>query len=562
MPNMDDIAFFESSPYRHRGGIWSDASRFEKTRPHSPMPASDDSQSTASAPPVIVSEPFSPSRPLAASQVSDMPDNDSDDFRPASVLPIIQDQATSVKEPDPCEHIHCHYHRPFLMLLPAILTDRSQSEPLAVDEERGRSPSIYPVARSSSDIPPEIYEPVDSSMDAPVLEFPSSHSRRPSVHSVRSHGSGKSTDSPEPSTTPRKSSDASRDHPTSPSPSSFLSTLKSKAGDKQALSNTARETMRKWGVNWSNLKKKEFSSEETGDPASKLRSKVEIVGNKRASYAEVRAAVAERRDRGLNAQTEEDGGSSRSTSPASLAEALNSKDIARGGHEPPLGVPSLSHQTGRGPTTPALASNKSLPSVSRVNTDIDAISDTSEDEVRPIPIRAQPQAKTMTIPGIHASHRGEVMSMGYVAPQPSLLSEAVKSKNPTIQSVYRLWRNPINTGQESDVPALIEQTEPSPSTEVHSTQLPLLQGPGPVQHPPPLPPRPVPGTLLHSSRRNQSGLPSTEPMEMEGDAVLSGEPVASLSDEMTPSATTISTTTTSAINTPPPLPPRRISSTA
>lgn len=319
--------------------------------------------------------------------------------------------------------------------------------------------------------------------------------------------------------------------------------------------------MRKWGVNWSNLKK-EFSSEENGDLGSKLRSKVESVSNKRSSYAEVRAAVAERRDRERSTQSEEEGNSSRSTSPA---RGSRGKDAVGGERGSQLSVPSLVQQTSKRSITPVLAPKKSQPSVSLVNTDIDATDDISEDEVRPAPIQAQPQAKTMTIPGIHASHRGEVMSMGYVAPQPSVLSDSLKSKNPAIQSVYRLWRSPGNTGQtgqDSDTKQNGASTTPGP--EDQSPQ-PPLQAPGLArQTPPPLPPRSVPTApprLNDVVVQDQPGtLSSADPAEAKGDA-LSGEAVASLSDEMTLDATIIPSTT-SIVNAPPPLPPRRIQSTA
>lgn len=78
--------------------------------------------------------------------------------------------------------------------------------------------------------------------------------------------------------------------------SAFLSTLKSKAADKQALSNSAKETMRKWGVNWGGLRKESSGGDELPDHGS-TRSEGSQGQKSRASYAEVRAAVAERKER-------------------------------------------------------------------------------------------------------------------------------------------------------------------------------------------------------------------------------------------------------------------------
>ncbi|KAF5352406.1 hypothetical protein D9756_005827 [Leucocoprinus leucothites] len=530
MPNMDDIAFFDSHLYEHRGGIWSDASRTETARTSSPVPAPDDMQSTVSAPPVIPSESSPEGVPLPSDRSPGSHEPENSESRPASVIPIVYEQDTPMKEQD---------------LL--ILMDKSRSEPSLSDEQRGRSPSIHSVVQSSRDIPPEIFEPVQDVTDDFAQGSPSSRSRTPSVHSVKSYKSGKSTETtPDASTTPRKSSETSREPPTSPSPSSFLSTLKSKAGDKQALSNTARETMRKWGVNWTNLKK-EFNSEENGDIASKLRSKMDGSSNKRASYAEVRAAVAERRERERSSGAEEEGSSSRSTSPG--------EEGARNETQPNL--PTGQQQAGkRSFTSPVIASKKSLPSVSRVNTDIDATDDISEDEVRPTPIQAQPQAKTMTIPGIHASHKGEVMSMGYVAPQPSLLSESVKSKNPAIQSVYRLWRNPVDAGEDTTVSGKRTGSEvEAPQSPPASQASRLVQ-----QTPPPLPPRRAHGASPHLNWEEHPGISqSVETAKVSGYEVELDE---QLSDEVKVNAGTLESTISSNENAPPPLPPRRISSTA
>ncbi|KXN88919.1 hypothetical protein AN958_06790 [Leucoagaricus sp. SymC.cos] len=542
MPNMDDIAFFDSSSYKHRGGIWSDASWLEAARSGPrPQSTSEEVQSTISAPPALSSESSSGGATSSVDRAPGGPESESDESRPASVIPVVHEQDTLTKEQEL-----------------STLMDRSRSEPVLPDEQRGRSPSIHPVVHSSADILPDISEPAEDVIDDATLEPPSSHSRTPSIYSVKSHRSGKSTDyGTDTSTTARRSSEGSREPPTSPGPSSFLSTLKSKAGDKQTLSNTAKETMRKWGVNWSNLKK-ELSSEENGDIASKLRNKIDGSSSKRGSYAEVRAAVVERRERERGPAAEEEGVSNRSPSPEDGA-----KDKSVVSDESELNASSASQQVGKRLFTPVLAPKKSLPSVSRVNVDIDATDDISEDEIRPAPIQAQPQAKTMTIPGIHASHKGEVMSMGYVAPQPSLLSDSVKAKNPAIQSVYRLWRNPVSSGQSSDVPesgkttmAEARPAESPPGPQTHGTA---------QQTPPPLPPRRVSGASPHlNGPEKQSEIMfSTEAEDVSNRDILeSDEEIGSMSSEVTQNDTTLRSTATTSPNAPPPLPPRRISSPA
>ncbi|KAF9451365.1 hypothetical protein P691DRAFT_807920 [Macrolepiota fuliginosa MF-IS2] len=526
MPNMDDIAFFESSAYQHRGGIWSDASRSEQSRHPSPPAAADESQSINSAPSIILSNPSTEGSPPPAKRDSSSPEAESEGSRPASVISVVQEQGIPVAGQDLFN-----------------LKERARSEPVLEEERRGRSASVHSIVRPSSNIPPEIHKPAVDAVDELGLEPSPPHSRRSSVYSVKS---GKSAEVASEPLTPRKSSDAPRDLTSSTSPSSFLSTLKSKAGDRQALNNTAREAMRKWSVNWNNLKK-EFSSEENGDLTSRLRSKMEGSSNRRSSYTD------EHQEDERDNQPEEEGHPSRSVSPA--GDLKDSNELG-----PQLSIPSLIQQASKRSIAPVLASKKSLPSVSRVNADIGANDDISEDEVRPapMPIQAQPQAKTMTIPGIHVSHRGEVMSMGNVAPQTNVFPDAIKSKNPAMQSVYRLWRNPGNIAQDSDS----KQAEASATmleTDVQSLHpQPPPQTPGLIREtPPPLPPRSTPRPKDNATRENL-----VDALKSVGDAALSDESVALLSDEVIVDAPVMSSSTTSTMNAPPPLPPRRIQSTA
>ncbi|KAF7347443.1 hypothetical protein MVEN_01500300 [Mycena venus] len=135
---------------------------------------------------------------------------------------------------------------------------------------------------------------------------------------------------------------------------------------------------------------------------------------------------------------------------------------------------------------------RSSPSVSRSNT-----LEPSEAPSTPSPIHMQPQAKMMTIPGIHASHRGEVMSMGYVAPQPPSPSPEAKVKNPAIQSVYRLWKSPAASAEVSSdaAPEVVSSSSSSssssrtPTADEGSKPLPVPGSPPMRPTPPPLPPR-------------------------------------------------------------------------
>jgi len=414
--------------------------------------------------------------------------------------------------------------------------DKSRSISPISEEGQSYSPSIRSVVYASASTAPETYEPIQDISGDFGLEQPSSRSRTSSIHSAKSHKSSISIDTTaEPGITPRRSSEVPREPSASPSAASFLSTLKSKAGDKQTLS-TARETMRRWGINWTNMKK-EIGPEESGDIASKPRDKMDGNNNRRASYADVRAAVVERRDRERSSATGEEG---------DLGHAPSLENDTKDSCEDEIhSNPSGNQQVGKHClASSTVTSNKASPSVSRINTDTNA-TDILEDGVRPIPIRAQPQAKVMMIPGIHASHRGEVMSMGYVAPQPDVLSETVKLKNPTIQSVYRLWSRPVSLDQNLHVSGKATGSETDLSTPLQTHK--LIQ-----QSPPPLPPRKFPGT---SSLLNEAEIPeSTGTSKAEGD-----EKPESVSYDRIRHAATL---TTSSIDVPPPLPPRRLSSTA
>lgn len=412
MPNMDDIAFFESSSYKHRGGIWSDAVKTQKDPTIQRQDLVEEQEAPAEE---LDSEEQLPERPSSAtpSWMETLPSsNDSADS------PLLEEDAGAEVKRGRSNEIEKN------------IAGRSHSEPdMVVSPHSGNGER----------------QPKES-----VIVQPMTHNRRSSSRGHESSDSEPGTSLTEPPT-PTKASEQSRTM--TGSPSSFLSTLKSRASDKQALSNTAKEAMRKWGVNWGGLRKDSNNAEDMPDHGTVgTRSSRSETANSRTTYAEVRAAVEERKREKFD-----------ETQPSTLT-APKERRI------------SLTSNTGK--------------------TRFEDNNAWTEDSQEPgssgstfSPIHVQPQGKTMMIPGIHASHRGEVMSMGYVAPQSP--PESSKSKNP----VYRLWKS---TQQPS------ESTDTSITTQDDRSEDRSLSSP-PRATPPPLPPRRTPTSVTR---------PSLEPSEV------------------------------------------------
>jgi hypothetical protein len=325
--------------------------------------------------------------------------------------------------------------------------------------------------------------------------------------------------SPPPDARPTKS-------PVPPHQSSLLSTLKSRAGDRQALSNTAKETTRKWTVNWGGLKKDRDSSvASSANTQDGLDDRPRSTSHTmKSSYAEIRAAVDGRKEK-------ERRSSEGPSAPMHIPD--------RGHRERTGSVSSMNNPQGSSLSSSQTESSMVLPSSAGWSTDpwvdetppeleyqqppaidVDGMPLDSEDvngegpapavaAFPPTPpqrpIQSQPsQGKTMTIPGIHARNRGEVMSMGYVPPSPP----APEAKA-GVSSVYRLWKHsPVTQSEQSDgdgdaehagshsLPILTAdsaQTSPEPTPT-------LIARP----HAPPLPPR-MPASL-HSIPSDSSSL--------------------------------------------------------
>lgn len=462
MPNMDDIAFFDTGPYEHRGGIWSDACR----KPHvSTMggtpPVPDDVQSVASAPLPEISRLSSGDQAPADLSINNAVPGDST---------AVEDTADSsrnntrrrtwfatVRNEDPVAPDF------FFEGLPG---DSEGTRGRTAESEKSTGPRSQSVPKAESlQVPEPEKEGSEGPQFATHLRPPTSR-RSSSQHSLKLEQEEEATPPRTKSTptTPRKNSDVSQTA-SSITPPSFLATLKSKAAaaDKQAISNTAKETIRKWGVNWGGFKKdtnnlsqpSEEPSQSGGSPPRFLAEGSAAAHRSRTSYAEVRAAVTERKERERTTSHLEDSPDSAETQYRARLASNPKKTLPNGSV---CSDTTLNPSTVTSPprlVTPRLTPKKSTPSISRVSTEVNTQDSVTPEEAKHAPIHVQPQAKTMSIPGIHASHRGEVQSMGYVAPQlpPSTGPSETMLKNPAIQTVYRLWKTP--SGQEA-----VHRTQP------------------------------------------------------------------------------------------------------
>jgi hypothetical protein len=164
------------------------------------------------------------------------------------------------------------------------------------------------------------------------------------------------------------------------------------------------------------------------------------------------------------------------------------------------------------------------------------------------PIQSQPsQGKTMTIPGIHARNRGEVMSMGYVPPSPP----APEAKA-GVSGVYRLWKSSsVSQSEQPDGDGDVEHAAlHSPDLTADSTETPPEPTTTSTARPqaPPLPPRTP--TSLHPIPNDSSRL---------SPASAALKSIASRDEEYrAQDGESIETSSSPPVSPKPPLPPRKI----
>lgn len=565
---MDDISFFESVEYEHRGGLWADAVRLDK-----PMTAPTPEVATKPSANVVGSHPSEETVPstLVHAHSEEEPATETPSL---DSIPIIHPVTTSSEKASATARRRSWFSPVTDIELHCEHTVEVEEEIVRGRTERsaGQDGDLTPLPDTTTMQPSDVS---DNDQDAREYLSPrssSAHSHTRS-RSSRAHSISSSVGGDEPSNYLSDTSATSKSprHSLGTSTtSSFLSTLKSKAGDKQALSNTAKEAMRKWGV-WG-LKKDNGGNPSPDDlpdvGPSDHRPRTEGTRG-RQSYADMRAAVIERRER------DQSEGMNGSASPIPIPQG-SGRDKRRS--------PSLS-----GGRMASYSSGSTSPGLSRSlgdNVSSDPFKDrdfTEAVEENPAPslIHTQPsQARTMTIPGIHASHRGEVMSMGNVAsvsPAPES-----KPKGPTIQSMYRLWKSPILTGQliqeaqtssSSTSPGRGETNDRNPDVAPLSLTPEVISPPSrPV--PPPLPPRTISSVAVrHAAETVDDSIPidpSTSAASRALKSIASRDETRRLSIEInvpndgeTTTPLGASELTSTAVPTiirdnKPPLPPRRI----
>jgi hypothetical protein len=454
LPNMDDIAFFESAHYTHRGGIWGDACRKGYRSPH-------DQESISGRGSVNQESVIPPPKSLSTDALMT---STSGDFFPEVELP--QEDIASAAESMPSTLNRQSWFRN-ISSGPSGLSnlDEGKDSPIleenaTPDDIRGRTLNVDTSIKRATSVPASKSSPItnDAIEEPPFAQddsaSPSEVSKDSSIHSrVRSLSSGANVVSSEAGSSRESLTPKSDGRPTNTS--SFLSTLKSRT-DKQALSNTAKEAMRKWSVNWNGFKQNHTGGQSLTDDAvdgapQGSSSSLFSFPTKNRNYADIRAAVAGR----MGKETQESSQTERSLSspPIDIPRSSNGdgNDLRQ---SPPPDNGDISLSTSGSPSshhrTPSLLRkdvNRATISPPKITTGTQSVENLPQSPAiftPPItapPIRTQPsQGATMTIPGIHASHKSSIQSYGYTPPTPSVPQK--NTRNQTIQSMYKLFQRP------------------------------------------------------------------------------------------------------------------------
>ena len=536
LPNYDDIAFFDTSAFGHRGGIYADAVR-QSLRPNDttvPTPVVSQTQSMGVVETLARNDSMEDLKmpghystsalPLTTEPLEVLPAKGPNSS--VNSLPTLPTGSNSEPKPQPTTGETTPMVGSVLVEPPSPVPESPQrGRPLsmagnALDSlKQPRDPSASASSRGSMED-----GEADQGLNLPSRKSTARSSPSPTPsrasHSASQSVDASSTQQVNPVTT---SSTFGSNNSTGTKPNgSFIENLRSRAAAAASAAEAsnpkavaqARETIQKWGVQWAGLKKNLAENRESRSNSVSSTPSTSTLGLSAPStsppssasiskgFDDMRRIVAERRQREDRERVISDVGrvaplevpadkSRRQSAGPVLASKFNAEvdpsataidqvlpstspaktRIARSDSLGNARVPDMDETLGSrygGPPTP-----KTAPIV--VETRFDASTASTSPSQKPQPIISQPAygAMSMTIPGIHAKNRNEVMSMGSapVEPAPVQPKEDVIGTSSRLQgigNIYRLLKKtsgePLKAPEVAPTPDILNQNSTTERT--------------------------------------------------------------------------------------------------
>ncbi|KAG8978506.1 hypothetical protein FRB90_008428 [Tulasnella sp. 427] len=252
----------------------------------------------------------------------------------------------------------------------------------------------------------------------------------------------------------------------------LITAWKNREANKQVLAATARDAMKKWGFALNKNAGAEGSSAGGDGTSTTGSTRPATPESKSKTYEQMRTEATERRNRDPSPQSDAGGSGERARTTSSGSTGVGALNASPFRPPSPKATTQL-HTLSRVPTSPNgqhlrpdpapfLSPEQPLDAEERMQ----RYSSGSGSGSQPGPVMRQPgQAAMMRIPGIHASHRGDVMALGS-SPPPPAQAPTNQGESPlgpntlgpktaaAVQSVYRLFqKNPSQASADGSSPA-------------------------------------------------------------------------------------------------------------